>query len=213
MTELLAAGGDKDQSIYLQVTRGVAPRDHAFPAGTAPTVFAYSQILRPVPQLVLQQGVTAISMQDIRWLRCDIKTTSLLANVWLRQHAIAQGASEAILVRGDEVTEGAATNVFAVIDDTIYTPPHSTKLLPGVTRDLIVELLNIKKVEYQENSFTLEQMRSAQEVWLSSSTKELVPVVQLDGSPVSDGRPGPMFAKVYELFQQYKAECRSGKIV
>ena len=210
LEELLVAGGEKDQSIYLQVTRGVAPRDHAFPADVMPTVFAYNQILRPVPEKILRDGVTAITMQDIRWQRCDIKTTSLLANVWLRQQAIASGASEAILVRDGEVTEGAATNVFAVIDNTIYTAPHSTKLLPGVTRDLIVELLRSHKVDHEERSFSMEQMRTAQEIWLTSSTKELVPVVRLDGAPVADGRPGPVFHQVYALFQEYKAECRSG---
>lgn len=209
LEELLVAGGEKDQSIYLQVTRGVAPRDHAFPADVMPTVFAYNQILRPVPEKILRDGVTAITMQDIRWQRCDIKTTSLLANVWLRQQAIASGASEAILVRDGEVTEGAATNVFAVIDNTIYTAPHSTKLLPGVTRDLIVELLRSHKVDHEERSFSMEQMRTAQEIWLTSSTKELVPVVRLDGAPVADGRPGPVFHQVYALFQEYKAECRS----
>ena len=210
LKELLTAGGDKDQSIYLQVTRGVAPRDHAFPAGAIPTVFAYNQILHPVPEKILREGVTAMTMQDIRWQRCDIKTTSLLASVWLRQQAIATGASEAILVRDGEVTEGAATNVFAVIDNTIYTAPHSTKLLPGVTRDLIVELLRSHKLDHQEKSFSMEQMRAAQEIWLSSSTKELVPVVRLDGAPVANGRPGPVFHQVYALFQEYKTKCRSG---
>lgn len=213
LNELLAAGDEKDQSIYLQVTRGVAPRDHAFPADAVPTVFAYSQILHPVPEKILREGVTAITLMDTRWQRCDIKTTSLLANVWLRQQAIASGASEAILVRDGEVTEGAATNVFAVFDDTIYTAPHSTKMLPGVTRDLIVELLHRSKLNYRESSFSLEQMRTAQEVWLSSSTKELVPVVSLDSEPVANGKPGPAFHQVYALFQEYKAECRSGTVV
>lgn len=212
LSELLAAGGELDQAIYLQVTRGVAPRDHAFPEGIAPGVFAYSQVLEPVAAEVLENGVSVITCDDIRWQRCDIKTTSLLGNVWLRQQAIARGANEAVLLRGDEVTEGAATNVFAVIDGVIRTSPHSHKLLPGVTRDLVVELLRTRRVECAEHAFTEKQMRAAQEVWLTSSTKELVPVVMIDGKKVANGRPGPVFAQVYALFQEYKAECRTGKV-
>ena len=157
-------------------------------------------------------GATAITLPDIRWQRCDIKTTSLISNVWLRQQAIAEGASEAILVRDGEVTEGAATNVFIVIDDTVLTPPHSHKLLPGVTRDLIVELLRNRGIKHEETFFTLAQMRVAQEVWLSSSTKELIPVVEIDGAKVATGRPGENFTKVHALFQEYKADCRAGKV-
>jgi len=209
---LLDAAAGHDQSIYLQVTRGVASRDHAFPVGIPPAVFAYSQLLLPVAEDLLRNGVVTITREDIRWERCDIKTTSLIGNVWLRQQAVAEGASEAILVRNGEVTEGAATNVFAVIDDTIVTPPHSNKLLPGVTRDLIVELLRHRAVRHEERFFTIEQLRAAQEVWLSSSTKEMVPVVRIDGAPVADGRPGRKFAQVYAMFQEYKAECRAGKV-
>lgn len=212
MSELIAAAGNRDQAIYLQVTRGVAPRDHAFPAGIEPGVFAYSQVLETVAAETLQKGVAVITSDDIRWQRCDIKTTSLLGSVWLRQQAVARGASEAILVRGDEVTEGAATNVFAVIDGVIRTPPHSHKLLPGVTRDLIVELLGARDVPHAEEAFTVAQMRAAQEVWLTSSTKELVPVVTIDGAEVNGGRRGPVFEKIYTLFQEYKAGCRAGKV-
>jgi len=212
LSELLATAGNKDQAIYLQVTRGVAPRDHAFPVGVPPGVFAYSQLLHPVPTEVLRKGVSAVTRNDIRWQRCDIKTTSLIGNVWLRQQAIAEGASEAILIRDGEVTEGAATNVFVVIDDTILTPPHSHSLLPGVTRDLIVELLRNRSINHKETFFTEAQMTSAQEVWLTSSTKELIPVVEIDGVAVADGQPGEKFEHVYGLFQEYKADCRAGKV-
>lgn len=201
----------EDQYIYLQVTRGVAPRDHVFPADARPTVFAYTQALAPVARAQLETGVAAVTLEDIRWRRCDLKTTSLIGNVWLRQQASAQGAAEAILVRDGVVTEGAATNVFAVIDGVVQTPPHGPQLLPGITRDLVVELLDRHGLAFAEQSFSLEAMMAADEVWITSSTKEILPVTSIDGRPVAGGASGEVFWRALGLFQAYKAECRAGK--
>jgi D-alanine transaminase len=138
-TRLMAEHGTSDQSIYLQITRGVAPRDHAFPPNPVPTVFAYAQPLKYPPAEQLSQGVTAVTTADIRWQRCDIKAIALLANALLRQQAIEQGAVEAILVRDGVVTEGAASNIFIVSGDRLVTPPKGPYILPGITRDLVVD--------------------------------------------------------------------------
>jgi D-alanine transaminase len=210
LRELLAGMPGVDQALYLQVTRGVAPRDHAFPLGATPTVFAYASELKPVPEATLREGVSACTLADFRWARCDIKTTSLVANVWLRQQALEQGASEAILVRNGVVTEGAATNVFAVMDGKVRTHPNGPAILPGITRDLLVELMHKHNVPCEERSFTEKEMLDADEIWLSSSTKELVPVTRINDRAVAGGKPGEIFRRVHELFQDYKADCRRG---
>lgn len=208
---LLDVPGPVDLYLYLQVTRGVAPRDHLFPARTEPTVFAYSNLLSPVPAEQLEQGIAAITLPEIRWQRCDLKTTSLIANVWLRQQAEDAGAAEAILVRDGEVTEGSATNVFAVMDGEVITPPLGNALLPGITRNLVVELMQRFGVGCREQALSREQLLSARECWITSSTKEVLPVTRIDGEPVGEGRPGPLFRRVYDLFQRYKQECLAGK--
>lgn len=206
---LLARTTEVDHYLYIQVTRGVAPRNHVFPESAEPTVFAYVQKMAPVAETALTQGVKVVTIPDFRWHRCDIKTTSLIANVWLRQQAKEQGAAEAILVREGLVTEGAATNVFAVINGIVRTAPQGPNLLPGITRDLVVELMDGHGVAYQERSFTEQQMIDAEEVWITSSTNEVMPVSRIDDHVVSSGRPGPVFHHVYDLFQQYKAQCRA----
>ncbi len=206
----LAAGltGERrdDHYLYIQVTRGVAPRDHVFPEAARPTLFAYAQTLPAPPATLASEGVAAITLSDIRWQRCDLKTVSLVGNVWLRQKAKQHGAVEAILVRDSYVTEGSASNVFAVIDGTVLTPPHGPLLLPGITRDLVVELLAKDGIPHAERIFTEAELLSADEVWITSSTKEVQPVTRLNGEPVGDGRPGPLYARAYDLYQRYKAE-------
>lgn len=211
--EALARGltfetGGQDLYLYIQVTRGVAPRDHIFPEDVPPTVFAYSQVLHPVSESTLNEGVVVATMPDIRWQRCDIKMTSLVANVWLRQQAKEKGASEAMLIRDGVVTEGAATNVFAVLDGVVRTPAHGPDLLPGITRDLVVELMAHAGISYEERAFTESEMLAADEVWITSSTKEILPVTSIDGHAVSNGHAGPLFNQVYTLFQRYKADYR-----
>jgi D-alanine transaminase len=203
-TRLMAEHGSSDQSIYLQITRGVAPRDHAFPPKVTPTVFAYAQPLKYPPAEQLAQGVAAITTEDIRWQRCDIKAIALLANVLMRQKAIEQGAMEAILVRGGTVTEGAASNIFIVSNNCLITPPKGPYILPGITRDLIVEIARANKIACEEKSFSLEALRSADEVWLTSSTKEILPITRVDGQAVAGGKPGPMHARLFALYQEYK---------
>jgi D-alanine transaminase len=206
---LLSRATEQDHYLYIQVTRGVAPRNHVFPDSAEPTVFAYVQKMGPVAPSALTQGVTVVTIPDFRWHRCDIKTTSLIANVWLRQQAKEQGAAEAVLVRDGVVTEGAATNVFAVIDDIVRTAPQGPNLLPGITRDVVVELMDRAAVAYEERAFTEQQMIDAEEVWITSSTNEILPVNRINDKVVSEGRPGPVFQHVYDLFQQYKAQCRT----
>jgi len=203
--------GHGDQSVYVQVTRGVAPRDHAFPDPVRPTVFAYAQVLKPVPPDVIEAGVAAITLDDFRWGRCDIKSTSLLGNVLLRQEAVAAGAAEAILLRDGRLTEGAASNIF-VADSAgrMLTPPKGRLILPGITRDVLVELAHASGLPCAETDVSEAALRSAREIWMTSSTRELVPITRLDGQPVGDGRPGPVFRSAYETFAQFRERFRSG---
>ncbi|MGJ0427765.1 D-amino acid aminotransferase [Methylobacter sp.] len=202
LTELLSPSGD--QYIYLQVTRGVAPkRDHAFPEKAEPTVFAMCSNI--VPFEGRETGVKAISLDDSRWELCHIKATTLLANILLRQQAVEQGCAEAVLVNKDGyVTEGAASNIFAVIDGILITPPKSCEILPGITRDVILEIAQQNNIPYKEEIIALEALNNASEIWLTSSTREIIPVVEFDAHKVADGRPGPVWQNMNRLFQAYK---------
>lgn len=209
---LIEANSSEDQSIYLQVTRGPAPRDHAFPAVTTPTIFAYAQPLMYPPAEQLANGVAAISVPDIRWSRCDIKAIALLPNVLLRQQATEQGAAEAILIRDGNVTEGSASNIFLVVNGTLVTPPKGPYILPGVTRDLIVELAHAHGITCEERDVHQTELAAASELILSSSTKELLPITRLDGRAIGNGRPGPLHARLHALYQDYKRDFRTGKV-
>jgi D-alanine transaminase len=211
-TRLVEANDSDDQSIYLQVTRGTAPRDHAFPATTTPTIFAYAQPLKYPPPEQLASGVAAITVPDIRWSRCDIKAIALLPNVLLRQQATEQGAAEAILIRDGNVLEGSASNIFLVADGTLVTPPKGPYILPGVTRDLIVELANAHGIGCKERDVRQAELAGVSELMLSSSTKELLPITRLDGQAVGAGRPGPLHARLHALYQDYKRDFRAGKV-
>ncbi len=210
--ELIAFCDSDEQSVYLQVSRGPAPRDHAFPDGVRPTVFAYSKPFKTPGVQELNQGVRAITADDIRWDRCDIKAIALLANVILRQEAVEQGAAESILIHDGEVTEGAASNIFVVRGGTLVTPPKSRQILPGITRDLVVELANQHGIPCEERSVSREELFTADEVWMSSSMKEILPIVRIDDHTVGDGRPGPLFHHCYALYQEYKAAFRAGEV-
>lgn len=199
----------EDASIYLQVTRGIAKRDHAFPVGTKPTVFVMSSPLITTDKQSFERGAAAITLDDTRWQYCNIKAITLLPNILLRQTAIDEGAIEAILIRDGDVTEGAASNVFIVSNGTIMTPPKADRLLPGITRDLIVELAHANDLPMQEVNFSRQTLATADEIWISSSTKEIMPIVNLDHQPVGDGRPGPMAHRLFDIFQEYKQTLRA----
>jgi D-alanine transaminase len=213
MFERLVAGNDaEDQSVYLHITRGAAPRDHAFPENATPTVFAYAQPLKYSTAEQIANGVAAITAQDIRWSRCDIKAIALLANALLRQQAIEAGAIESILIRDGFMTEGAACNIFIVKNGVAVTPPKGRFILPGITRDLALELMRAKGVPCEERAVSEAELRSADEIWLTSSSREILPITRLDGKPVGTGKPGPLHARVFEIYREYKKAFCAGLV-
>lgn len=209
---LIDTAAEADQAIYLQVTRGVAARDHAFPKDSTPTVFAYTKPIHYPSANEIETGIGAITLDDIRWQRCDIKSVALLGNVILRQQAVAAGAAEAILVRNGIVTEGAASNIFIIKDDHIATAPKGELILPGITRDLVVMLAQDAGIDCVEREIMADELLAADELWLTSSTKEIMPIVSLDGAPVGTGSRGPMHQRVHALLQDYKQAFREGRV-
>ncbi len=203
--QIIAEQDFADQSVYLQVTRGPAwPRSHAFPNEVNPTVFVYAEpLLPPAPEQV-RDGVAAVSATDIRWSRCNIKTCSLIANVLLKQMAVEAGAAEVILLRDGLLIEGGASNVFIVRDGTILAPPPSPKMLTGITYDVVQELAHAHGLPLCLREITEAELRSADEVWITSSSKEILAVVQLDGRPVGNGLPGPIYRRMNDFYQAFK---------
>jgi D-alanine transaminase len=200
----------EDQSIYLQVTRGAAEtRDHAIPKGIPPTVFAMATPIPPVDP-AYAAGIKAITMDDIRWRLCNIKTTALLANVLFRQQAKDEQAMEAILIRDGLATEGAASNLFVVSDGVLVTPPKSRFLLPGVTRDLVLELAHKGAVPCRQRDIPEQELMDAEEIWLTSSTKEIMPVTRLNDRSVGNGKPGALFRKMSAIYSEYKERIKKG---
>ncbi len=198
---------DLDQSIYLQITRGAAPkRDHAFPQDVPPTVFA--MVSGITPHSDPDNGLKAISMEDSRWKLCDTKAITLLANVLLRQEAVDKGCVEALLFKDNYLTEGAASNVFAVIDGILSTPPKSPAILPGITRDVILEIARKNNIPCSEQAISRSEIKKATEIWITSSTREIIPIVELDSEKIGDGKPGPVWKTLYTLFQEYKQSLR-----
>jgi len=195
-----------DQSVYVQVTRGVAPRDQAFPVNAVPTVFIMSNPMAKPSAEQREQGVGVITAEDFRWKRCDIKSVSLLANCLLRQLAADAGCVEAILLRDGYVTEASTSNVFVVKSGKIASPPKDQRILPGITLDLVLDLARAAKLPVEARPIAEGELREADEIWVSSSTKEVLPVTTLDGQPVGNGRPGPLYARMYQLYQEHKAE-------
>ncbi|MCH8543979.1 MAG: D-amino acid aminotransferase [Alcanivorax sp.] len=208
LNELVQRNEGGNLSVYLQITRGApAKRDHAFPAADTPaTVFAMVSPMAPAPSATpdTTTGAAAVTAEDTRWLRCDIKSVSLLPNILLRQYAVSQGAIEAILLRDGVATEGSASNLFVVRDGTVITPPKSPLILGGITRDLILELCRAHAVPCAEANVSEAELRDADELWVTSSTRELVPVVRLDDQAIGDGRPGPVWRKVAGLYTDFK---------
>ncbi len=192
-----------DKSLYLQVTRGTGTaRDHLFSDTLVPAVFA---MCSPVTAKNYEQGITAITHEDIRWKYCHIKAITLLPNIMLRQLALkTDGSSEAILMRDGIVTEGAASNVFVVKDGIVTTPPKDVTILPGITRDLLVDLLRAADIRCDETRITQQQLLAAEEIWITGSLAGIAPVVKLDGRAVGSGQPGPYWKTAHRLFNEYK---------
>ena len=203
--QLVAQQDFVDQSIYLQVSRGPAyPRNHAFPAEVNPTIFMFADPLEPPDMQWVEQGVSAISTDDIRWLRCNVKAISLLANVLVKQQAADAGVAETILLRDGVLTEGAASNIFIVKAGVIYSPAPSPLMLTGITYDLLVELAQKNALPLVLGEVTEAMLRQADEVWLTSSSKEILAIVNLDGQPVGNGQVGPIYKKMYGFYQEFK---------
>ena len=210
LEQIIADNDGDDQYIYLHITRGVARRDHAFPKGVTPTVFIMSNPLLMPPQELLASGVSAITANDNRWLRCDIKAISLLPNVLLRQMAVDAGAVETILLREGFMTEGAASNIFVARNGMLLAPPKNHLMLPGITYDVVLELAAAHAIPHEVREISEYEVRTAQELLMTSSTKEVLPITRLDGKPVGDGKPGAMFARLHQLYQEYKATVMRG---
>jgi D-alanine transaminase len=202
--ELVARHAGEDQSVYLQVTRGVAKRDHAFPKDAKPTVFMMSSPLVTPARELVEQGVPCITATDFRWLKCDVKSVSLLANCLLRQSAADAGATEVVLFRDGCLTEASASNVFVVRKGKLLAPPKNHLILPGITYDVVLELAAASAIPVELRAVPEHEVRSADELWVTSSSKEVLAVTALDGKPVGNGKPGPMFRTVYQAFQEFK---------
>jgi D-alanine transaminase len=202
--DIIARNAGEDQSVYLQVTRGVAKRDHAFPKDAKPTVFVMSgPLVTPARELV-ESGVPCITGTDYRWLKCDVKSVSLLGNCLLRQSAADAGAAEIVLFRNGHLTEASASNVFVIRNGTLLSPPKTHLILPGITYDVVLELAAATGIPIELRAVPEAEVRSADELWLTSSTREVQAIASLDGKPVGTGKPGPVFRKLYQAFQEYK---------
>ncbi len=204
--QLIALQDFADQSVYIQVTRGVAPRDHAFPKGVPPTVFMFAQPLVSATDAQKAAGVCAITAPDIRWGRCDIKAISLLANVLARQQAVDADCAETVMLREGFLSEGAASNIFAVKNGVLLAPSPSNLILTGITYDVVLELAAAHGIPYELRAISEAELRSADELWMTSSTKEIMPIVTLDGVPVGSGAPGPLARQMDALYQTFKQQ-------
>jgi D-alanine transaminase len=210
--QLIDAQPFDDQSVYFQVTRGVAKRDHAFPKNIEPTVFMMCNPLVNPPAAQVENGAAAVTATDNRWLRCDIKSISLVGNVLLRQLSAEEGAAETILFREGKLTEASASNVFVVKRGVIHSPSKSNLILPGITYDVVVELARSNGLALEFRDIPEADVRAADELWVTSSSKEVLAIVELDGKPIGDGRPGPVFRRMFQLYQEFKQKVmRAGK--
>ena len=207
--ELVARTAFDDQGVYFQVTRGVAKRDHSFPLDVAPTVFMMSNPLSLPTAEQVERGVAVVTAIDERWLHCDLKTISLLGNVLAWQRATDAGAAETVLFRNGFLTEASASNVFIVRDGVLLGPPKDNQILPGITYDAAFELARGGGLAVEVRPISRDEALAADEMWLSSSSKEVLAVTIVDGKSFAGGSPGPVFRKMHELFQASKS--RSGR--
>ena len=204
--EVVARNPWEDQGVYLQVTRGVAPRDHAFPKGVKPTVFMMANPLVTPPQRQRELGVAAVTVADNRWLRCDIKSVSLLQTSCARPRWSRARWNRCCCARA--CSPRPASNIFVVRNGAVITPPKTNFILPGITYDVVIELARANRLPLEIRQVTEAEVRDADELWLTSSTKEVLPISMLDGKPVGHGekagKPGPVAARMYQLYQDYK---------
>ena len=204
---IIAAAPFDDQSVYLQVTRGADDkRDHAFPKEVPPTVFIFTAPLVTTPDSVRATGVAAVTATDTRWARCDLKVVALLANVVARQAAVDQGCAETIFIRDGVMIEGAASNIFVVRNGILLAPVKDHRMLPGITYDVVLELAARHGVPHEVRDISEVELRSADEVWMTSSTKEVLPITTLDGKVVGSGKPGALAQRMHGWYQQFKDE-------
>jgi len=214
LTEELLQHHPGNQSVYIQVTRGAPKkRDHAIPSDLEPTVFLMCYPLASPSREAVENGVACVTAEDFRWHKCHIKSTSLLGNVLARQISVEAGATETILLRDGFVTEASASNVFVVKNGGVAAPPRDNLILMGITYDLVMRLASEGEIRVEMRPVTEAELRSADEVWLSSSTKEVLAVTTLDGKPVGAGKPGPLFRRMHALYQDHKAQVRAGRKV
>jgi D-alanine transaminase len=205
--ELISRNAADLGHLYVQVSRGAEfGRNHAWPEGLKPTLFAYCTELDPLPGALLENGVAAITATETRWARRDIKATALLANILLKKLAADAGAFETIMLENGELTEGSSTTVHVVKNGMIHTPPNSHHILPGTTRDVVTELADLLSVRNSSTGVAESALRSADEIWLAFSTRGVLPVTKLDGAPVGSGVPGPLFKRIHLAFANYIRE-------
>jgi len=213
LKQLVVANGGGNLSVYLQVSRGVAEgRSHSYDDTMQPTVFACCNPIRDIYQGGAEQvaGISAIVTADLRWHRCDIKATGLLPNILVVQQAKHAGADEALMMRDGFLTEGASCNLFVIDKGVIYTPKRSSGILGGTTRALILDLADEHAIPTQEVDIDYEQLMGADEVWISSSTRAIVPVLTIDGQPIADGKKGALWAQMFDLFIRYQQSLMRG---
>ncbi len=203
--KLIAAHASDDQMIYIQVTRGVAVRDHVMPQGIAPTVFIMASAMKLPSAQAVREGVACVTAEDFRWERGDIKSTSLLGNVMARQVSADVGATETILFREGQLTEASSSNVWIVRDGAVYGVPKSEHVLEGIRYELIRELCEQEGIPFALQPIDAAQVHGADELMISSASKEVLPVVLLDGQPIGNGQPGPVFQRLYSAYQGAKA--------
>lgn len=203
--KLIAAHASDDQMIYIQVTRGVAVRDHVMPQGIVPTVFIMASAMKLPSAQAVREGVACVTAEDFRWERGDIKSTSLLGNVMARQVSADVGATETILFRERQLTEASSSNVWIVRDGAVYGVPKSEHVLEGIRYELIRELCEQEGIPFALQPIDAAQVHGADELMISSASKEVLPVVLLDGQPIGNGKPGPVFQRLYSAYQGAKA--------
>jgi D-alanine transaminase len=201
---LIEKNGGGNVGVYIQVTRGVAKRDFPPPAGLTPTVFLMANPLATPKPEIYERGISAVSLDDSRWMRCHVKSTALLGAVLLKHEGTLAGGDDAVMFRDGYLTESTASNIAAVKDGVILCPPMDNLILGGITYELMIELARKNNMPLEVRRVKRREVQQADELWIMSSTKEVCPIVTLDGKPIGAGTPGPMFKKMYQLFQDYK---------